>query len=249
MSAREQLYQTITLILVVLLFDFLERRRPGHTTDKGWDLHLNILALLMVIVAGEMWKEILLMGFNALELRNILSLPSLQKLPAELRIFLGVILADLCLYWIHRFMHRKALLWRTHVFHHTIKELWWLSGSRTSLTHLFLFALPQILLGYYVLGFTQHEAGVAFSIGVVVNVWIHTNLWVNIGPLEWILITPNYHRIHHGARGLAGKNLGFVFTIWDRIFGTYVNPKFIGEDFALGFVPTSKRLLRMIVGV
>jgi len=249
MGTREQLYQTITLIFVVLLLDFLERRQPGHAVDRQWDLPLNILALLIVIVAGEMWKVVILTGFNAFNLRSVVFIPSLQELPGEVRIFLGVVLADFCLYWVHRFMHRNALLWRTHVFHHSIKELWWLAGSRTSVTHLLLFALPQILLGYYILGLSQHEAGVAFSIGVVVNVWIHTNLWINLGPLEWILITPNYHRVHHGARGLASKNLGFVFTVWDRMFGTYTNPESVGKGFALGFVPTGKRLLRMIVGV
>jgi sterol desaturase/sphingolipid hydroxylase (fatty acid hydroxylase superfamily) len=234
---------------MVLFIGYLEHRLPGHAVDRRWELSLNILALLVVIVAGEMWKTILLTGFNAFDFQSFFYQPRLRELPAELKIFLGVVLADFCLYWVHRFMHRKALLWRTHVFHHSIKELWWLSGSRTSLMHLLLFALPQILLGYYVLGFTEDEAGVAFSVGVVVNVWIHTNLWINLGPLEWILITPNYHRIHHGARGLAGKNLGFVFTIWDRMFGTYADPESVGKGFALGFVSTSNRLLRMMVGV
>jgi sterol desaturase/sphingolipid hydroxylase (fatty acid hydroxylase superfamily) len=72
---------------------------------------------------------------------------------------------------------------------------------------------------------------------------------VNLGPVEWILITPDYHRIHHGARGYARRNLGFVFTIWDRIFGTYVNPQSTVKDYDLFAVSTGKRLLRMVVGL
>ena len=87
-----------------------------------------------------------------------------------------------------------------------------------------------------------------FSFGVVVNLWIHTNIWVNIGPLENILITPNFHRIHHGAKGLTRNNLAFVFTIWDRMFGTYVSVSSVGKDFSLLPVPTKNRLLRMIIG-
>ena len=30
------------------------------------------------------------------------------------------------------------------------------------------------------------------------NVWLHTELIHNLGPLEWIFITPKHHRIHHG---------------------------------------------------
>ena len=89
----------------------------------------------------------------------------------------------------------------------------------------------------------------AFSLGVVVNIWIHANIWVNLGPLQEIFITPNYHRVHHGARGLSNKNLGFILTIWDRMFGTYVSPRSVGKDFALGFIPTRERLLRMLVGL
>jgi hypothetical protein len=54
MGTKEELYQIVTLILIVLLLDLFERRQPGHSVDRQWDLPLNILALLVVIVAGEM---------------------------------------------------------------------------------------------------------------------------------------------------------------------------------------------------
>jgi sterol desaturase/sphingolipid hydroxylase (fatty acid hydroxylase superfamily) len=248
MIEKEEVYQVVTFILIVLFFDFLERRRPGHPVQRLHDLPLNGFALLVVIIGGETWKTLLLTGLNALHLNRAVLLTSLQSLPGMLKIILGLTLADFTLYWIHRAMHRPGL-WRTHIFHHSIGELWWLSGSRTSLLHLLLFAVPQTLIAYYLFELAPWEAGVAFSIGVVVNIWIHTNLWVNLGSLERILITPNYHRLHHGARGLSGKNFGFVFTFWDRMFGTYINPRLVGKDFPLGFVPTKDRLLRMILGL
>lgn len=247
MGEKQQFYQAATLVVVVLFFDALERIRPGHTVERRRDLSLNILALAVTAVVGEIWKPLLTDGFNAIDLGMALSMSGIHRFPGGVKILLGLILADFCLYWVHRAMHRP-LLWPTHTFHHSISQLWWLSGSRTSLTHLFLFAVPQTILAYYVLDLAPWQAGVAFSVGVVVNIWIHTNIWVNLGPLEWILITPNYHRVYHGARGLSNKNLGFILTIWDRMFGTYVNPQSIGKDFTLGFVSTSNRLLRMLVG-
>ncbi len=244
---KEELYQAITFVIIVLLFDFLERRRPGFLVDRKRDLSLNILAMLLVIVAGELWKKLLLYGFSALDVREVFSQTLFRGFPSPAKIPLGIALGDFSLYWIHRAMHRTGL-WRTHAFHHTIGEIWWLAGSRTSLTHLFLFAVPQVFIAYYILGLTAWESGVIFSFGVVVNLWIHTNLWVNLGVLEWILITPNYHRIHHGASGLTNNNLGFVFTIWDRMFGTYVSPQSTGKDFALFPVPWRKRLIRMMIG-
>ncbi len=248
MSEIQQLYQALTLVVVVLFFDYMERSRPGYAVNRKRELPLNILALLIVIVGGEIWKTLILNGMSVLNVDKVLSLAGIQRLPGAAKVLLGLILADFCLYWVHWAMHRPRL-WPTHSFHHSIAEVWWLSGARTSLTHLFLFAVPQILLAYYIFRLSPVEAGVAFSIGVVVNVWIHTNIQVNLGPVEWILITPDYHRIHHGARGYSRKNLGFVFTIWDRIFGTYVNPQSTGKDYDLFAVSTGKRLLRMVVGL
>ncbi len=245
---RARLFQTFTLIAVVLFFDFLERLRPGHAVNRQQELPLNVLALAIVVIAGEMWKELLLKGGAAFDLVSMFSSSRLQGLPGVMKILLALIFADFCLYWIHRGMHWKGLLWRTHIFHHSIEQLWWLSGSRTSVTHLFLFAVPQVFIAYFLLQMSPWEAGAAFSIGVAVNIWIHANIWVNIGPLAWLLITPNYHRVHHGSRALVRRNLGFIFTIWDRMFGTYTDPRSTGKDFALGFIPTRNRLFRMIVG-
>lgn len=249
MISKEELYQAITLVLIVVALDICERWRPRFPVNRWHDIGLNIIAILVVIFAGELWKIVLIKVFDTLKLSSIVTLDSLKSLPSVVKILAGLVAADFCLYWVHRGMHRKRILWLTHAFHHSIGQLWWLSGSRTSVTHLLLFAVPQTLLGYYVFKLTPLEAAIAFSIGVVVNVWIHTNISVNLGPLEWFLITPNYHRVHHGARGLTSKNIGFVLTIWDRMFGTYANPQIIGDGFALSSVTTSKRLLRLIIGV
>lgn len=215
--------------------------------DRRHDLPLNIFALFLVIASGEAWKNLLLRGLSALNLHKAQTISIIPTLPGPVKIIIGIILADFCLYWVHRAMHRP-LLWRTHTFHHSIEQLWWLSGSRTSLTHLFLFAVPQVFVGYYLLEFAVWEAAIAFSFGVFVNIWIHANLWVNLGPLERFFITSNYHRVHHGAKGLSNNNLGFVLTVWDKIFGTYVDPKAAGKDFELGFISTRNRLIRMIIG-
>ena len=249
MILKEQIYQAVALILIVGLLDTLERRRPRFPVNRRLNLRLNIIAILVVIFAGELWKTALIRGFDALNLSSLLAFDITRKLPNVVKIPLAVVIADFCLYWVHRGMHRRRILWLTHVFHHSIDQLWWLSGSRTSITHLLLFAAPQVFIVYYAFHFTPAEAGVLFSIGVVVNVWIHTNISVDLGRLEWLLITPNFHRLHHGTRGLAGKNLGFVLTVWDRMFSTYADPRKIGDAYGLSSVPTHGRLLRMIAGI
>jgi hypothetical protein len=56
MIAKEQIYQTVTLILIVGLLDTLERRRPRFPVNRRLNLRLNILTILVVIFVGELWK-------------------------------------------------------------------------------------------------------------------------------------------------------------------------------------------------
>jgi sterol desaturase/sphingolipid hydroxylase (fatty acid hydroxylase superfamily) len=253
MINRYLLIQIITFIAAVVVFDLWERKRPGVAINKNKGLALNIAAMLVVIFAGEHVKKIVAMGYGAADLSSVLAGNWLSYLPGAPKMFLAVLLSDFCLYWVHRAMHGPLkLLWNAHAFHHTIGELWWLSGSRTSIVHLFFFALPQVLIGYFLLRLTIGEATAVLCFSTVVNLWLHINVWVDIGPLERILITPNYHRLHHGAKGLMQKNLGFIFTMWDRMFGTYASPRIVGKNVEVFQVALPLRpagLVRTMLGI
>ena len=98
---------------------------------------------------------------------------------------------------------------------------------------------------------TPAEAGIGYSIGILIQFWEHTNLKVNIGPLAWLIISPAYHRIHHSATLHRGMNLGTTFSIWDRMFGTYVDPEEVQDSFPLGLGEhvERKKVPRMLLGV
>ena len=50
-----------------------------------------------------------------------------------------------------------------------------------------------------------------------------------------MLITPRFHFVHHDVdSATANSNFGFVFSLWDRCFGTYTDPDTIPADHALG---------------
>ena len=51
-----------------------------------------------------------------------------------------------------------------------------------------------------------------------------TALYAPNGPLGRILVSPNYHRIHHRLEGRQDVNLGFALTVWDQLFRTAVFP-------------------------
>ncbi len=213
-------------------------------------LRLDLAAIAIVVVFSQVWKSVLSGGLDALDVRQHLSIaPFTQGWPAALKIVIGLATVDLILYGVHRAMHASDLLFRTHAFHHTTEHLYWLSGSRTSLLHLLFFAGPQVLISCYVLDLSTSEVAIALGLGSVVNIWVHSNIHVNLGPLEAILITPDYHRVHHSANANSRKNLGFVFTFWDRMFGTYVDPRSLAPGYRLGMADANQQLLRRIVGV
>jgi sterol desaturase/sphingolipid hydroxylase (fatty acid hydroxylase superfamily) len=63
----------------------------------------------------------------------------------------------------------------------------------------------------------------------------HCNADLRLGPLEWILMGPANHRLHHSAREEhRNKNFSSALVFWDRIFGTWANPKVVGGPDVVG---------------
>jgi hypothetical protein len=62
-----------------------------------------------------------------------------------------------------------------------------------------------------------------YSATQIYGILIHTTYINKLGFLEWFMSTPSHHRVHHASNALyLDKNMGMVFIIWDRLFGTFV---------------------------
>lgn len=248
--STEVYYKALAFFSIVALVEVLERVRPGRPVDRRRQLGLNVGALLIVIVSGPLFEHAILDGLRDIRFARFFEpFSPLQALPPAVKIAVALLTADFFLYWLHRGMHETGILWRTHEFHHSPDQLYWLSGARTSLTHVFLFSVPEIVLCYFFFQLSPTEAGIAFSIGVLINIWVHANVYVDLGPVQWLFITPNFHRVHHSASPLMRKNLGFVVTVWDRLFGTYVDPRKVGREFPVGLAMKNRGLFRMVIGI
>jgi sterol desaturase/sphingolipid hydroxylase (fatty acid hydroxylase superfamily) len=133
----------------------------------------------------------------------------------------AVVLGDHANYWRHRAEHRFAALWAVHHVHHTPTEMnlsvglrhAWLSDTYALP---FYFALP--LIGIPPLQFFLAMVGITLY-----GVFLHSREYT--WPSLWILITPRAHRIHHAKDArYADKNFAALFTLWDRMYGTYAAP-------------------------
>ena len=147
-----------------------------------------------------------------------------------------VVLADFGAYWAHRALHTRWL-WPTHAWHHSPKHLYWLSGLRGSPIHLLVLLAP-----YYVAFIVLPTPEAAWASGAILVLdasnqhYIHSNLKLPYArQLEWLFVTPRFHFVHHSARpSVADSNYGFIFSVWDRLFGTYIDPAEVPLDDPLG---------------
>jgi len=78
------------------------------------------------------------------------------------------------------------------------------------------------LLGLVLAGVPVEAVALPGSLFYAWGMFIHSNLSLNMREIEPILITPRLHRVHHDP-DTTGKNLGTLFTIWDRLRGTFVS--------------------------
>jgi sterol desaturase/sphingolipid hydroxylase (fatty acid hydroxylase superfamily) len=140
------------------------------------------------------------------------------------RIVAYYLIADLGSYWLHRLMHTRHL-WRLHRWHHSPQQMYWLAGVRASLPQQILFNLPGIVPLPILSGAPGWIGLLVIVEGVIRNNWMHMNITWRSNWLEWVLVTPRYHHIHHSADAkLHNGNYGSLFSIWDRLFGTYLDP-------------------------
>jgi len=230
------LAEKASLLLFVALFVVWEALRPARPR------HTAIQALDLIVVANVGLFSVACKWL--LTPAAVFAAAPLGDLHPAARILAALVVIDFTLYWLHRGMHSSAL-WNTHRFHHSIKEVNWLKGIYTSGTHIALYLAPQILIGYYVFGFTRVEMALAVVIGYFVQLWQHANVTIEIGVLKYLFVTPQSHRLHHASGiDVRNRNFGAVFSLWDVLFGTWRAPEH--EQYELGVgerVPVVRGLL------
>ncbi len=145
-----------------------------------------------------------------------------QDLPLAISIFAIILVADLVQYWTHRAYHEIPLLWRLHAVHHSVKCMDWLAGSRQHIIELIL-TRTLVLAPIYVLGFSKEVIDIYIIIVGFQAVFNHANVSVRLGPLRYIIVTPNFHHWHHSQDTEAiDKNYAAHFAFLDYIFGSAV---------------------------
>jgi sterol desaturase/sphingolipid hydroxylase (fatty acid hydroxylase superfamily) len=140
--------------------------------------------------------------------------------PAWAQVPVALVALDLGNYGVHWALHRSDRLWVFHEAHHSSRHLDWMATFRShvveQLLRRALAPLALVLAG--VPPAAVGTAAAAFLAWAMLN---HANVRLPLGALERVLVTPRLHRVHH-VPATTERNLGTVFTWWDRLRGTLV---------------------------
>lgn len=133
----------------------------------------------------------------------------------------GVLVFDFLMFASHWVQHKTSLLWRFHSMHHAPEKLHFFVAFRHHPVDIVLMTFVMVLS--YTL-YPQPETNV-FIIAFYLAGYHFRHSHIPLRYPRWlslILVSPSDHQLHHDrAAGREAKNLGFIFSFWDRMAGTY----------------------------
>jgi len=212
-------------LFIIGLILIAERVRPAQRRGlfaRGYRHDLIFVACNAVLVVPLVTA--LALSFSAVARQSLpwIVLPKIGAVPRWCAMVVILVAMDGCNWFAHLSNHRVRVLWRFHELHHSQEDMNVLTVFRTHpLIHVsYLIALiPGIVL----LANGSLPTALLITYGGIIA-FAHSNTRLGFGPLDRIIVSPNFHRIHHKLDGPQDVNLGFVLTIWDQLFGTAVFP-------------------------
>lgn len=128
---------------------------------------------------------------------------------------------DFASYWNHRLCHKVNFFWNIHVIHHSSEEFNLACALRQTISNIIGY-YPVFLIPAAIFGVPSEVIGLLAPIHLFAQFWYHTKHIGKLGWLEYIIVTPSQHRVHHAINDIyIDKNLAAIFCVWDRWFGTF----------------------------
>lgn len=152
-------------------------------------------------------------------------LMQLFAMPLWLFLLVGLLLMELIgAYLIHLIEHKVKWMWKFHMIHHADTHVDTTTANRHHPGES-VFRAVFALIGVIVCGAPMWLVMIYQSISVVFAQFNHANirlpLWLDKG-LSWVIVSPNMHKVHHHyLRPQTDSNFGNIFSVWDRLLGTF----------------------------
>jgi sterol desaturase/sphingolipid hydroxylase (fatty acid hydroxylase superfamily) len=202
----------ILAVALEFLYGKLAGRQTYRLSDTVNSLQLGVLSRLV---------DLLRLSFSAAVVGSLVALIGVPQwsMDAPWQWLVAFVAYDFCYYWKHRYGHQWRIMWASHAAHHQSEEFNLSTALRQTGTDYigFVFYIPLFLAGL--------PASAIITVGslnLIYQFWVHTEHIRRLGPLEWLLVTPSNHRVHHARNPCyIDRNYAGVFILWDRLFGTF----------------------------
>ena len=203
----------VALLLIEILYGFFVKKQQHRVLDSVSSISSGLTNIV---------KDSLGLGVVIISYPYLLEVLAITSIQAGWLVWLLAFLAiDFAGYWNHRLSHRINFFWNQHVIHHSSEEFNLACALRQPVSNLLgYFAL--LLIPAAILGVPNEVIAVLAPIHLFAQFWYHTRHIGKMGWLEYIIVTPSQHRVHHAINPeYIDKNLGQILCIWDRWFGTF----------------------------
>jgi sterol desaturase/sphingolipid hydroxylase (fatty acid hydroxylase superfamily) len=150
----------------------------------------------------------------------------LVNLTPWLLAMLGVMALDLFTYFGHVLLHKSWLGWQFHRVHHSDYEV---NVTTTFRQHPgeTVWRTLWYVLAIAIFGIPMWVVVIYLAISTLNAQLEHTNIKLSEKvdrPLRLVFVTPNMHKVHHSREQIeTDTNYSNIFSVWDRIFGTYTS--------------------------
>jgi sterol desaturase/sphingolipid hydroxylase (fatty acid hydroxylase superfamily) len=211
----------------ITLFWLIENSFPffKFKNNKWHHARINIFFTLTTIVINFILAFILLQAAEFVLQNNFGILQWLPKMNIYIYTLIGLLLLDLIgAYLPHYIEHKVKFLWRFHLVHHTDT---WIDTTSANRHHpgesIFRFLFTT--LGVLLVGAPIWMVFMYQSFSVVFSQFNHANICLPKkldAILSYFIVSPDMHKIHHHYKlPYTDSNYGNIFSVWDRLFGTF----------------------------
>lgn len=222
------LHRSLILVGGITFFWVLEGAVPLFRFDyKKWRHAVpNLFFTLTTIIVNFALAFLLLKMADWTASTDFGIINWLPEMPLWLYVVLGTVLLDFVgAYLPHYVEHKVKPLWMIHLVHHTDHNVDTTTANRHHpLESVIRFVFT--LTGVFIIG---TPIGIVFlyqSLSLVATQFGHANIKLPKKvdyALSWIIVSPDMHKVHHHyVLPYTDSNYGNIFSLWDRLFGTYM---------------------------
>ncbi len=211
------------LIIAMPLFLLLVVFEKWYGWRKGFDT-VRTLDMVSSLSSGvtNSTKDVLGLSIAIITYGWLVNHLAITHIQATWLVYVIAFLAlDFAGYWTHRLAHTVNFFWNNHVVHHSSEEFNLACALRQSIS-VFVRIYAVLLIPAALLGVPEKVIAVVGPLHLFAQFWYHTRHINKMGFLEYIIVTPAHHRVHHAINPeYLDKNYGQIFIFWDRWFGTF----------------------------